>query len=96
MINHSEDAAESHSTGCRVSGGALKRNVLGGFGEAISDKIGAHPTMLSAATLAKYLGVDRKSIYAWIAAGTLPAIRLGASIRLDPATTAAWVRTRSA
>jgi predicted DNA-binding transcriptional regulator AlpA len=43
-----------------------------------------------------WLTMSPKSIYAWVKQGTLPAVILGASIRFDPATTAKWLRDRSA
>jgi excisionase family DNA binding protein len=59
-------------------------------------KIEAHPSLITANALAGYLDVSRKSIYAWVKSGMLPAMRFGASIRFDPVTTAKWVRARSA
>jgi excisionase family DNA binding protein len=62
----------------------------------VAAKIDAHPALITAKTLARYLDVSVKSVYAWVKSGTLPAIRLGGSLRFDPATTAKWVRARSA
>ena len=62
----------------------------------VAAKIEAHTTLISPDTLAGYLGLSRKSIYARVKSGTLPAIRLGGSIRFDPATTAKWLRARAA
>lgn len=59
-------------------------------------RIEGHPTALKVSTLAAFLNVTPKSLYGRIKSGTLPAMRLGSSIRLDPATTAAWLRARSA
>ena len=64
--------------------------------DMIAMKIEAHRSLITADTLAGYLDVSRKSIYAWVKSGTLPAMRFGASIRFDPAVTAKWVRARSA
>jgi excisionase family DNA binding protein len=55
-----------------------------------------HQCMLTPAALAVLLAVSPKTIYAWVAAGTLPAVILGASIRFCPVTTAQWLRDRSA
>jgi excisionase family DNA binding protein len=52
--------------------------------------------MMTPAYLAVLLAVSVKSIYAWVKQGTLPAVILGASIRFCPATTAKWLRDRSA
>jgi predicted DNA-binding transcriptional regulator AlpA len=62
----------------------------------IATTIERNESMLTPAILALLLSVSVKSIYAWVAAGTLPAVLLGASIRFCPATTAAWLRDRSA
>jgi predicted DNA-binding transcriptional regulator AlpA len=63
---------------------------------SIATTIERYESMLTPAVLALLLSVSVKSIYAWVAAGTLPAVLLGASIRFCPATTAAWLRDRSA
>lgn len=65
-------------------------------GGLVAAKIDAHKTLITAGTLASYLDVSTKSIYAWVKSGTLPAMRFGVTIRFDPATTAKWVRARSA
>lgn len=64
--------------------------------DGIAAKIEAHKTLITPDTLAGYLGISRKSLYARVKSGTLPALRLGASIRFDPATTAKWLRARAA
>jgi excisionase family DNA binding protein len=61
----------------------------------VATKIERHDAMLTPANLAVLLAVSVKSVYAWVKAGTLPAVTLGASIRFDPATTARWLRDRS-
>jgi excisionase family DNA binding protein len=63
---------------------------------SVAAMIERHRGMLTPATLAVLLAVSPKSIYAWVKAGTLPAVILGASIRFCPATTAQWLRDRSA
>ena len=63
---------------------------------SIATTIERHQGMLTPAELALLLSISVKSIYAWTKAGTLPAVLLGASIRFCPATTAAWLRDRSA
>lgn len=63
---------------------------------SIATQIERHENMLTPAMLALLLSVSPKSIYAWVAAGKLPAVILGASIRFCPVTTAQWLRDRSA
>jgi excisionase family DNA binding protein len=63
---------------------------------SIATTIERHKAMLTPAALAVLLAVSVKSIYAWVSAGTLPAVILGSSIRFCPATTAQWLRDRSA
>jgi excisionase family DNA binding protein len=46
-------------------------------------------------SLADLLQVSRKFIYRQIKHGSLPAFRLSAELRLDPATVAAWLRART-
>lgn len=63
---------------------------------SIATTIERHQGMLTPSELALLLSISVKSVYAWAKAGTLPAVLLGASIRFCPATTAAWLRDRSA
>jgi excisionase family DNA binding protein len=44
--------------------------------------------------LAELLNLGKRSVYDWIDAGKLPAIKMGSVTRLDPKTTAAWLRAR--
>jgi excisionase family DNA binding protein len=45
--------------------------------------------------LAALLACSTKFIYKQVQAGKLPAFRLNSSIRLDPKSTATWLRSRS-
>ena len=63
---------------------------------SITTMIERNESMLTPATLALLLSVSVKSIYAWAASGMLPSVTLGASVRFCPATTAKWLRDRSA
>ena len=51
---------------------------------SIIDKIRALESALTVSRLAKYLSMDRGTIYDHIERGTLPALRIGSTIRLDP------------
>lgn len=61
---------------------------------SIAAKLEARTTLITPAELADTLAVSVKSIYAWVANGTMPSITLGSSIRFDPAITADWLRRR--
>jgi excisionase family DNA binding protein len=50
---------------------------------------------LKVTQLAKMLGMSRQAIYDHIEHGTLPALRIGTSIRLDPKMVADWLEARS-
>jgi excisionase family DNA binding protein len=77
---------------CRTYPDAIDRSVPC----SIATEIERHRGMLTPAQLAELLAVSPKSVYAWVKAGTLPAVTLGASIRFCPHTTANWLRARSA
>lgn len=51
--------------------------------------------LLSAPELARSLGYGRTTIYEWIAAGRIPYIRIGSSIRFDPIVIAQWLRNHT-
>jgi len=63
---------------------------------SIAETMEQGKTMLTPAELAVLLAISVKTVYSWTAAGTLPAVTLGASIRFCPVTTAKWLRDRSA
>ncbi len=44
--------------------------------------------------LAELLSCHKNSIYQQIQAGKLPALRVGMMLRLNPSTTAAWLKAR--
>jgi excisionase family DNA binding protein len=52
------------------------------------------PTFLRAADVAPQLGVTTGRVYQLIAAGLLPAVRMGRSIRIPGAAWDAWVAAR--
>jgi excisionase family DNA binding protein len=45
--------------------------------------------------LAEMLGVSKNGLYEQIKAGTLPGLRIGTTVRLNPRTIAAWLRERT-
>jgi excisionase family DNA binding protein len=54
----------------------------------------ARRTALTVPELAKMLSLSKVSLYELVKTGRLPAMKIGGSIRLDPKTTAAWLRGR--
>jgi excisionase family DNA binding protein len=50
---------------------------------------------LKVTQLAKMLGMSRQAIYDHIEGGTLPVLRIGTSIRLDPKLIAEWLEAQS-
>jgi excisionase family DNA binding protein len=52
--------------------------------------------LLTAKQVGELLNVRAYTIYEWVKAGRLPAIREGRTLRFSPAGLEAWVRARSA
>lgn len=50
---------------------------------------------MSVSEIAPFLGFGHTAIYEMAAAGRIPHIRIGSSIRFDPLVTARWLRTHS-
>jgi predicted DNA-binding transcriptional regulator AlpA len=63
---------------------------------SIADLIQRHDGALSPLQLAKFTGMSRKTIYAKVKKGTIPAMDFDGSIKFDPYTVAAWIRSKSA
>jgi len=61
----------------------------------IAEIIEKRESALTVDELATLTTTSVKTLYKAIAAGRLPAYRIGGAIRLDPAETAAWLRERS-
>jgi excisionase family DNA binding protein len=57
-------------------------------------RIERHKGFITVEEFADELQVSSKSVYRLIRKGVLPAIRLGKLLRLEPVTTAAWLRKR--
>jgi excisionase family DNA binding protein len=60
----------------------------------LATRIEHWPHALTAPELADLLGLGKTAIYDLAKRGGIPHYRLASSIRLDPATTAAWLRKR--
>lgn len=45
--------------------------------------------------LAEIMGVSDKQLYGLVSQGRIPAIRIGGSIKFNPATTANWLRQQN-
>jgi len=60
----------------------------------LATRIEHWPHALTAPELADMLGLGKTAIYDLAKRGGIPYYRVAGSIRLDPATTAAWLRNR--
>jgi len=60
--------------------------------ETLADSIEKFGRALTASELAKFLSVNKLTIYRRAQAGTLPHFRVGTCVRFDPRTVAAWLR----
>jgi excisionase family DNA binding protein len=63
--------------------------------KSIIEKIRASEEALTVTKLAKTLSMSRRVLYEQVERGTLPAIRIGTNIRLDPKMVAEWLEARS-
>ena len=75
----------------------VKANVIGMQDDScdLATRIQRWPGALKVPELAVILGFKLTAIYEMVAAGRIPYIRIGPSIRFDPAITAAWLRART-
>ena len=60
----------------------------------VAERIEEAPGLLTAPQLAELLNMARTTLYEMAANGRIPHIRIGSSIRFDPAATARWLRSR--
>jgi excisionase family DNA binding protein len=63
--------------------------------KTIIEQIRDSEQALTVSRLAKMLSMDRGTIYDHIERGTLPVLRIGTSIRLDPKMIAEWLEAQS-
>lgn len=52
--------------------------------------------LLTAEELAALLNVSEKTVYRWSKLGSLPSVRLGTTVRFEPAVVSMWLRERGA
>ena len=60
----------------------------------MNERSPATTTLLRPIDVMVCLGVSRARLYAWLADGTMPCIRLGRSVRIPAADLAAWIEER--
>jgi excisionase family DNA binding protein len=60
----------------------------------LAEIVEARRSAWSVCELAELLNLSKVSLYELVKTGRLPAMKIGGSIRLDPKTTAAWLRGR--
>ncbi|MDR3744839.1 MAG: helix-turn-helix domain-containing protein, partial [Acidobacteriaceae bacterium] len=63
---------------------------------SIADQIERQLSLLTPAQLAEFLALKPKTLYAKVARGSIPSVRLDGCIRFDPMTTARWLCARAA
>lgn len=51
------------------------------------------PMLLTARQTAKMLAISERSLYSLTKSGDLPAVRIGRSVRYDPADIRAWIKS---
>jgi excisionase family DNA binding protein len=66
--------------------------VLNNPAESISDRIVKIGHALTVSELAEILNVSRAFLYRLAASGRVPSFRVGAAVRFDPSSVAAWLR----
>ena len=57
--------------------------------------MGLEPLLLKATEAAKLLGLGRSKVFAMVAAGELPVIRIGRSVRIPRQALERWIRDRT-
>jgi excisionase family DNA binding protein len=63
-------------------------------GSDLASRIENWPGALTALELAALLSLGKTAVYEMAATGRIPSIKIGATVRFDPARTAAWLRDR--
>ena len=64
------------------------------LGSRLEDIIPNGRGLLTVKTLARILAVSEKTVYAWVAEGAVPYIKLGAAVRFRPAAIREWLGRR--
>jgi len=64
-------------------------------GATLADRIEAVDHALTVKDLGRFLSLSRNPIYEMAADGRLPSMKIGATLRFDPAITAAWLREKN-
>jgi len=57
--------------------------------------MGLEPLLLKAPEVAKLLGLGRSKVFAMVAAGELPVVRIGRSVRIPRHALEAWIREQT-
>ncbi len=57
--------------------------------------MGLEPLLLKAPEVAKLLGLGRSKVFAMVAAGELPVIRIGRSVRIPRQALERWIRDQT-
>lgn len=65
-----------------------------GDGNDLASRIENLPGALTAAELGALLSLGKTAVYGMAATGRIPSLRIGSTVRFDPARVAAWLRQR--
>jgi len=58
------------------------------------EQLSTAPAPLTIAQTADLLGLHQQTIYRWTRKGKMPSLRLGGTVRIDPAQLSEWVKAR--
>jgi excisionase family DNA binding protein len=67
---------------------ATQPNILG---DRFEDVVPNRPGLLRVKDVARMLAVSEKTVYAWVAGGEMPYLKIGAAVRFRPAAIREWL-----
>ena len=62
--------------------------------DRFEDVVPSRPGLLTAKDLAKMLAVSDKTVYSFVAKGRIPYLKIGSSVRFQPAAIRTWLKER--
>ena len=63
-------------------------------GDRFEDVVPSRVGLASVRDVSDWLGVSPKTIYAWVASGKLPYVKLGSSVKFRPSAIREWLKNR--
>ena len=61
---------------------------------SLFESLSSARTPLTIAQTAELLGLHPMTVYKWTRAGKMPSLRLGGTVRIDPADLIVWIKAR--